>query len=125
MFFTTDMEQMASVDILLASGALHMIEAPLWDTLAKSLDQPRHLLFNRVPLYDGPSFATMYNIGPAITAYQVWNRSEFMRHLEDCGYELIDLWATPEWGCSIPFHRERNVDAFTGMYLKRAGTKAA
>jgi putative methyltransferase (TIGR04325 family) len=125
LFFTTDMEQAGGVDILLASGALHMIEAPLWDTLAKFPDKPRHLLINRVPLYDGPSFATMYDIGPAITAYQIWNRLEFIKHFEDCGYELIDFWATPEWGCSIPFYRERKVDSFVGMYLKRGRTKAA
>jgi hypothetical protein len=67
----------------------------------------------------------MYNIGPAITAYQIWNRLEFIKHFEDCGYELIDFWATPEFGCSIPFHLERKVDSLSGVYLKRAGTKAA
>jgi putative methyltransferase (TIGR04325 family) len=124
LFFTTDIEEAAAADVLIASGALQLIEAPLWITLTRLSRRPPNLLINRVPLYQGPSFVTLYNMGPAIAPYQIWNRQEFIRHFEDCGYELVDTWAVPERACSIPFYPERGVESLIGLYLKAVDARA-
>ena len=122
LFFTTDIEGAAGADVLIASAVLQLIEAPLWTTLARLPRRPRNLLINRVPLYQGPSFVTLYNMGPAIAPYQIWNRQEFIKHFEDCGYELADMWTAPDRSCSIPFYPERGVESQFGLYLKAVGS---
>jgi putative methyltransferase (TIGR04325 family) len=105
LLFTTRAEYAAAADILIASGSLQLIETPLWDMLSRLPAKPPHLLINRVPLYDGPRFVTLFNMGPAIAPCHVWNRDDFIQRLGDCGYSLIDLWSAPELSCSIPFIR--------------------
>jgi putative methyltransferase (TIGR04325 family) len=121
LLYTTRAEDAANADILIASGSLQLIETPLWDTLSRLPVKPPHLLINRVPLYEGTGFVTLFNMGPAIAPCQIWNRDDFIKHLEDCGYSLIDRWSAPELSCSIPFHPERPIAAHTGLYLKCIG----
>lgn len=126
--FTTRIEDAEAADVLLTSGSLQFIPTPLWVLLARLSERPRHLIINRVPLTDGAGFVTLQNIGRAICPYQIWNRTEFMQAIENVGFEVIDSWETPEFSCYIPFHPERSVRAYCGMYLRldpAIGEKAA
>jgi putative methyltransferase (TIGR04325 family) len=116
--FTTNVEDASGVDILLVLGAFHFLEPPLWEALSKLASKPRHLLINRTPLCEGRSFATLQNMGPAICVYQIWNKDECMRRLEDAGYALVDFWEVPEFSCYIPFHTDKSVRAYSGMYFR-------
>ena len=57
------------------------------------------------------------NIGYAFTPYKIWNRDEFIATLKAVGYELIDSWSYNRT-CSIPFHPDRFVNAYHGMYFR-------
>jgi putative methyltransferase (TIGR04325 family) len=120
--FTTCTMAASSAAILIASGSLELIEAPLWTSLSQLAAKPSHLLINRLALGEGPSFVTLFNMGPAITPCHIWNRDDFTKHLEDCGYTLIDRWSVPELSCTIPFFPERTIAEYSGMYLRRSAT---
>src|SRR5271166_4616588 len=51
--FTSRIEDMDGVDILLASSSLQFLEAPLWQWLSQLISPPSHLLINRTPLCEG------------------------------------------------------------------------
>ncbi len=116
--FTTEIQDGSGADVLFASGSLQFLEVPLWRSLSKMPSKPRHLLINRTPLCEGRSFATLHNLGPAICVYQIYGRTAFIRAFEELGYSLIDSWETPEFSCIIPFHPERTVKAYSGMYFR-------
>lgn len=51
--------------------------------------------------------------------YLVANRDEFLQSAYDLGYELVDSWENPEFGCYIPFHPDHLVRPFSGLYLRQ------
>lgn len=116
--FTSDLHDANGASIFLASGSLHFLDAPPWEILRQLHVKPRHLLLNRIPLTTGPGFVTLLNIGPSICPYQVWNAMQFTDALQNAGYTLMDLWTASELRCSIPFHTDRLVPAYSGMYLR-------
>ncbi|HEY6420687.1 MAG TPA: TIGR04325 family methyltransferase [Candidatus Binataceae bacterium] len=116
--FTSNIEDADGADLVLASGSLQFIETPLSLTLSKLTSKPPHVLINRTPLCDGTSFTTLNNIGKAFCPYQIRSKEEFVRGFESIGYSLADLWETPEFSCYIPFHPERSVKVYSGMYFR-------
>jgi putative methyltransferase (TIGR04325 family) len=119
--FTVDYARADGYNIYLASGCLQYIDAPLSQLLAKLTTLPAHLIINRLPLSDGEPFITLQNIGPVVCPYRIFNRSAFVSSLCASGYELIDIWRCAELSCTIPFHQDRTVHAYTGMYLYLRG----
>lgn len=117
--FTTSFDDANDAGVLLASGSLQFIEDPLSALLGKLTLKPRHVLVNRSPFCDSSSFLTLHNLGPVICAYRIQNRAEFLAAMEAIGYSLIDAWKTPEFSCYIPFHPERAISSFEGMYFRR------
>jgi len=115
--FTTKFEDANDADILLAAGSLQFIEAPLPSLLSNLEQKPRHLLINRTPFCDTASFVTLNNTGPTICPYRIRNLAVFIAGLENIGYALVDIWKTPDLSCYIPFHPERTVEAYRGMYF--------
>jgi len=123
--FTSDVQEASRADIFLASGSLQFIEPNIWSSLA-SLDlRPRHLILNRIPLYDGPSFVTLHNMGKAVCPCHIWNEREFISHISRLGYDLRDKWDVPEFGCYIPFHPTRSVKHYAGMYFEASQRESA
>ncbi len=116
--FTSNIEDAAGADVLLASGSLQFVETPLSLTLSKLTSKPPHLLINRTPLCEGTAYTTLNNYGKGICPYQVFSKAEFVKGFESLGYSLTDSWETPEYSCYIPFHPERAVRAYSGMYFK-------
>jgi putative methyltransferase (TIGR04325 family) len=116
--FTTRIEDAEAADVLLTSGSLQFISTPLWQSLSRLNERPHHLIINRIPLTDGAGFVTLQNIGRAICPYQIWNRAGFMHAIENVGFKVIDSWETPEFSCYIPFHPNRSLRAYSGMYCR-------
>jgi putative methyltransferase (TIGR04325 family) len=120
--FTESLDCLGAADILLSAGAMQFVEMP-FTTLQSLGPLPRHVLLNKLPVYDQPSAVTLQNIGPAICPYHLFNRAEFIRTFETPGYELIDTWQNPGLGCFVPFYPDHSIGAFTGFYFRSLSAK--
>jgi len=116
--FTNQPCEAEDCEIFLTSGALQYIETPSLSELLGSLRRrPRHVFVNKIPLYAGPSYVTVQNGGVTFLPQHVWNRTEFAAGLAALGYRLRDEWETPHLSCNVPFHPERSVQVYSGLYL--------
>lgn len=116
--FTTSLDDARASDIILASGALQYIDWSLTDLLGKLSPAPKHVLINKIPMYDGPEFVTLQDIGPTTCAYRIFNREKFIQSLAQRGYELVDKWEIGDLQCRIPFHPSRTVHSYRGLYFR-------
>ena len=107
-------------DVLLAAGSLQYLETP---TLAQTIEQlpapPRHVLLNVTPVYDGPGFVTLQNIGTVYCPYRVFNRAELVEGMARLGYSLVDSWRKPR-PFRVPGHADKAFDGFSGYYFRRS-----
>ena len=116
--FTTELHDLARADVLLASGVVQFVEDP-FAALRAAGKLPAHLLFNKVPLYDMPSAVTLHNMGTSFCPYHLFNRKQFVANVEALGFALRDEWSSPGVACSIPFSRQHDVAAYSGLYFRR------
>jgi putative methyltransferase (TIGR04325 family) len=119
--FTTAFSDGDSADVLIAAGSLQVCPEELADLLTQFTVKPEHILINKLPMVEDDSFVTLQTLGPAITPYKVFNRHSFLDSLTGLGYELINEWTNPDLGLLIPFHPDKTINAFTGMYLRKIG----
>jgi putative methyltransferase (TIGR04325 family) len=117
--FTPHLDELARAGILLASGVVQFIEDP-FVSLKRASATPEHLIFNKVPLYDGPGAVTLHNMGTSFCPYHLFNRKSFIASIEELGYELRDAWRSPGVSCGIPFFPEHAVDSYSGLYFAKA-----
>jgi putative methyltransferase (TIGR04325 family) len=118
--FTTEVPDADGADVFICAGALQFVERPLLhETLERLKKPPTHLLLNKLPLRDGAAFVTLQNAGPVYVAQHVFDRRAFLSSLDRAGYELIDQWEDRVHSCRIPFHPERDVVHYSGLYLRR------
>lgn len=116
--FITDPKKSEGPDILLACGAIQYLDYRTPAHMLGSLQiRPRHILINTTPIYDGPSFVTIQNIGSVYCPYRVFNRAEIVQGLDAAGYELVDSWRK-ERKFRIPKHPERSFDHYSGLYFR-------
>jgi putative methyltransferase (TIGR04325 family) len=116
--FVANLAETEGADILLAAGSLQYLDSPnLARTVAALRVRPKHLLVNSTPVYDGPAFFTLQNIGTAYCPYHIFNRAAFVASLEDMGYEHIDAWEKPR-AFRLPFHLERSFATYSGFYFR-------
>jgi putative methyltransferase (TIGR04325 family) len=113
--FTSSLERLSEADLLLAAGSLHFIERP-FAMLRAQRALPRHLLFNKVPVYERPAAVTLQNLGTALVPNHLFNEGEFLGQIQQLGYRLIDSWQT-DLACRIPFYPEYTIDAYKGYYF--------
>ena len=123
--FTTALEQAEQFPIFLSFGSLQFPESTFAEIFGKFSTLPPHVLINKLPFTDRETFYTLHNMGPALAPYRIANRDEFLKSADDLGYELIDNWDNPEFGCYIPYHPDHSVRAFSGMYLRQKGARQA
>lgn len=116
--FTADPSLVDGAEIVLASGSLQYLEGRIAQILNGWRVHPRHVLINVTPVYDGPEFVTLQNIGSAYCAYHVFNRQAFIQELASAGYALVDSWAIPRH-FHVPGHRERSFNEYSGFYFRR------
>jgi putative methyltransferase (TIGR04325 family) len=118
--FTADRRDADGADVLLAAGVLQYVDRPgLADSLARLARPPRHLLLNKLPLTEGAGFVTLQNGGPHFVALHVFNRTDFIASITGLGYELVDSWEDRVHRCDIPFHPDRSVPWYSGLYFHR------
>ena len=117
--FTEDFAGANGSDILLAAGSIHFCKEAFSERLESLAEKPKHLIINKLPAVDEDPFVTLHSMGPALCPYRVFNRDAFIQSIVRCGYELVDSWSNPDLGCYIPFHPEKTVRAFSGMYFRR------
>jgi len=118
--FTDDLEQaLCGNDIWIAAGSLHYLEnARPGDLLHRCETRPRHILLNKVPLYEGEDYVTAQNIGAGCFApMHVYNRRRFIEEMQALGYTLRDEWQALERSLYLPGFPERSVPAFSGLYF--------
>jgi putative methyltransferase (TIGR04325 family) len=115
--FVSGLEDRRGADIVLSTGSLQYLETHLSDAIQQMRTWPKHLLINFIPVYDGPSFVTIQNIGTAYCAYRVFNREEFVDSLQALGYALVDSWKKPR-AFDVPSHPERSFNHYTGFYFR-------
>lgn len=119
--FTSDIADADGFDLLLANGVLQFIEKPLHQSLQALKQAPRHLIVNKLPVYDGPTFVTLENTVHSYNPYCIRNRAGFVDSIVSQGYSLVDEWQTPDITCHIPLHRDRSIAAYSGFYFRREG----
>ncbi len=112
--FTSSWQEMKSPDILIGSGSIQYIN----DFVQKLTYQPKHLLINRLSLYDGEEFVTLQNGGKVFYPQYVFNKSKFISDLESLGYKLIDIWQDRIDTCIIPSHPHKSLPFYYGLYFK-------
>jgi putative methyltransferase (TIGR04325 family) len=116
--FTNDFGAAEGTHILLASGTLQYIQTPFTLALSRLIRKPQHLIINKLPLSSHNTYVTLQNMGPIVCPYYIFNRTEFIDSICALGYQHIDIWKNPEFDCFIPFHPEKSIDSFTGLYFR-------
>ena len=116
-------QALAGNDIWLSAGALHYLEhARPADLLKQCERRPRHILLNKLPLYDGEDYVTAQNIGAGCFApMHVYNRQRLIDEVEALGYALRDEWQVPERSLYLPGFPERCIPAHSGLYFGALG----
>jgi putative methyltransferase (TIGR04325 family) len=117
--FTTSFADVPCFPILTAFGSLHFPEQTFDTFLAPIAQRPQHILINKLPLSDLPTFYTVHNMGPALTPYRVQNRKEFVDSMAALGYELVESWESGDFACYIPGYPDHSVKAFSGLYFRQ------
>jgi putative methyltransferase (TIGR04325 family) len=118
--FTSELGDARGCNIFLAAGSLQYVDQPLSAILAGlGGGLPRHVLVNKMPIYDGDSFVTVQSTGRSFHAYRIYNRAAFEADLTALGYRVVDHWSNREQHCEIPFTRGRDIDAYSGYYFIR------
>ncbi len=114
--FTSTFEDINGKDIFIASGSVQYVHK-----LAQQLShlkKPRHILINRLSLYDGDEFVTLQNGGKVFYPQYVFNKDKFIAQLNQIDYKLIDIWEDKHDSCMIPSHPEKSLPFYYGLYLK-------
>ncbi len=117
--FTSDLHEGRDADVLLSAGALQYVDTTLPDLLAGMGCRPAHIIVNKLPLYEGPTFVTVQSTGRAFHPYRIFNRTEFVEGIVAQGYRVVDDWQNSEVRCHVPMTRNRSVDAYSGYFFER------
>jgi putative methyltransferase (TIGR04325 family) len=117
--FTSDVAAGRGCTIFLAAGSLQYVDESLPSLLGRLGSLPRHLIVNKMPLYDGETFVTVQSTGRAFHPYRIYNRAAFVDEVTGLGYRVVDDWSNREQHCEIPFTQDRDIDAYSGYYFVR------
>ncbi len=104
-------------DIVFSAGALQYLETDLSTIVGDFRQRPRHVLINLTPVYEGPSFVTIQNVGSVYCAYRVFNWQELVGGLEAIGYRLVDSWGKPR-RFRVPGHPDKAFEQYSGFYFR-------
>ncbi|MBO9651089.1 MAG: methyltransferase, TIGR04325 family [Variovorax sp.] len=120
--FTSDLNEAIGAgrhDVWISAGAIQYFEdAHPAKLLSHCAQRPAHLLLNKLPLHDGDDFVTTQNLGyGAFSPVHVYNRTRFIRSIQELGYTPLDTWDVHERLMYVPGHHECSFDKFTGVYF--------
>ena len=122
--FTSSVADGRGCTIFLAAGSLQYVDESLPTLLGRVGSLPRHLIVNKMPMYDGQSFVTVQSTGRAFHPYRIYNRATFVAEMVALGYRVVDDWTNREQHCEIPFTRGRDIDAYSGYYFLRDASRS-
>jgi putative methyltransferase (TIGR04325 family) len=116
--FEVALDAVPNCDILLSAGALQYMERSVPGLLDLRASKPPHVILNKVPFTTGETYWTLQNFGTAISPYRIYNEAEFIGYFQNAGYALKDRWDMAELSCLIPFHPDKCVRRYTGLYFE-------
>jgi putative methyltransferase (TIGR04325 family) len=116
--FITEISSTLSPWTVLAAGSLQFIEQHFSELLARMAALPANLIINKMPLTDLPEFVTLQDLGPSVCPYRIFNRARFIQSIEVLGYRLVDSWTNLDFSCRIPFHPDKNLPTYSGLYFR-------
>lgn len=116
--FTTDWREMATADVLYASGSVQYLPTRLTAMLAEVPSRPARVIINTAALHPSRTFYTLNSIGVAFCPYRVQAEPEFLQEMTTLGYRCVDRWETPK-AFRIPFETGYDLDRFVGMAFER------
>ena len=117
--FSNAVEDARDCTVFFSAGALQYCDESVASVLDRAGARPRHIILNKMPVYEGESFVTVQSTGRAFHAYRIFNRDELVGSIESRGYRLVDDWQNREQSCSIPFTRGKEIEAYSGYYFER------
>jgi putative methyltransferase (TIGR04325 family) len=118
--FTEDGKDADGRALFLSAGALSYLEDGYLPRLLAGLQAPpKHLVLNKMPLHDVPTFVTLQDTGVSVHPYTVFERRAFVASVEALGYRLKDEWRTTDHHCHILFQPKQSVHAYTGLVFER------
>jgi hypothetical protein len=77
--------------------------------------------YNRTPLIDGPTKATVQDGGICRVACVLYNRTEFVTAFEAIGYEVVDSWKAWELSLKIVGKPESSAVPYSGFFFRLKG----
>jgi putative methyltransferase (TIGR04325 family) len=119
--FTSEFAEAEGCDLFLTSGALQFVDRELSELLGNLESLPPHLLINRVPLSDLPTYYTVHDIGASCSPYRIAHRPSFISSIEALGYQKVDEWTCAESWCKVRLRPSRVVKCYTGFYFRLPG----
>lgn len=117
--FADTFDRISGFDVMTAQGSLQYLPESLAERLASVAVPPKHLVINLTPLHERLSFYTLQSVGTAFCPYRILSVAEFLRPLEQLGYQLIDSWDNPDKKCHIPFYPEHSLERYHGFLFSR------
>lgn len=102
--FSSDLQECATPDILLASGLLQYLDTPFSDMVKGLAKPPQTILVNKVAMSNGAAIFTLEQIGSAKVPYQMRDKIAFEAEIADMGYRIVDCWKIPELSHTIATH---------------------
>jgi putative methyltransferase (TIGR04325 family) len=118
--FTNDLRDAKDCTIFMAAGALQFLDRSLASILDEAGVRPKHLIVNKMPLYDGQPFVTLQSAGGSFHPYQIYNRAQWVKGITDLGYRVVDDWQNAEQQCIVPFTKDKDIKAYSGYYFIRS-----
>jgi putative methyltransferase (TIGR04325 family) len=116
--FTTEFADADGSDVLLTCGTLQYLPDDLAALLRPLRRRPRHVLVNRVPFSEQPTYYSVQNIGPTSCAYRIAEGRQFVDAMAGLGYETVDTWSCPESWFTVRRRPSLTVPSYTGYYLR-------
>ena len=117
--FADDKRDADGHDLLLVFGAMQYFDYDFAAWLGTLAAPPAHLIVGTTPMHPARDFHTLQNMGFACVPYHIHARPAFLAAMERLGYRVVDAWEHSERSCHIPFHRDHDVDDYSGFYLRR------
>lgn len=116
--FIDQLNQSPPPDVFLGSGLLQYLDIPFHQLIRQLPVLPRHIVLNKVATHHQSTVFTLQNLGIAEVPYQIRNHEEFLRELNDIGYEVIDHWEISELSHTIKSRGRTYVSTSHGFYAR-------
>ena len=113
--FSEEIDDVAGVDVVFASGSLQYLPETLPDILRRAERRPRRIVINTTPFHERFDFFTLNSVGTAFCPYRVQKAESFVAELSALGYRLRDEWRNIGKPMHIPFFPEHSLRSYVGF----------